>query len=388
MKRTCGTIFGIGAVSLALIMAVACRPAPIPTVIDTVKISPGPYKVVLNPTTSTTYVLHTNNTVSILRGTHLSNTVQFPQKTSSLSGPIVVQPHTGRVYVFDSLYHLIRVIETDGAFTTIQASDFRFYSDHRGQGAVANPVTGYVYAINLWDRKENDQAIGGSVLVITGTEITARVPAGRFPSAVAVNPINGLVYVGNSPEQPEDYDQMMITISGTQVIATSDMEQKPGRSGGISAIAIDSNTGQVFAYVNNQRLYALHDLKPIREKLLEKPVGQLIFNPVNKRLYAMMFDEILVLDTDLNVIGRVSIEIKRSRSGNRSMAVDPVRGYVYVGRIEDDTLTVIRDTKIITTLQTGWDVTDIGVNPRTGMAYAVNNMSSSVTVIGFPEATK
>lgn len=375
-------------IGLLVVVGVSCRPVPVPTVIDTIKVSPVPYRVALDPTTSTAYVLHTNNTVSILQGAHLSNTVQFPQKTLSSSGPIVVQPRSGRVYVFDSLYHLIRVVEPNGTFTTIQSSDFSFYSERRGQGAIANPVTGYVYAINLWDRKENDQAIGGSVLVITGTEIIARVPVGRFPSAIAVNPVNGWIYVGDYPEQPEDYEQLITIISGTQVIAKSDMGWKPEVGGGIAAIIIDPHTGQVFTYIS-QRLFALRDLKPIREKLFDRPALQIMFNPVNGWLYAMMMkDEVLVMDTNLSVVERISIQPQHARAGNSSMAIDPIRGYVYVGSTDDGTLTVIRDTKVITTLQVGWDTTDIVVDPQTGLVYAVNNMSGDVTIVGFPETTK
>lgn len=194
MKRAFTTIVGVGAVSLILMLAVACRPAPTPIVIDTIKVSSVPYKVALDPTTSAAYVLHTNNIVSVLHGTHLSSTVQFPQKTLSSSGPIVIQPRSGRVYVFDSLYHLIRVVEPNGTFTTLQDASFDF------REAAANPVNGYVYAINLWDRKENDQPIGGSVLVITGTRVVASVPVGRRPSVIAVNPVNGWIYVGDYPK--------------------------------------------------------------------------------------------------------------------------------------------------------------------------------------------
>ncbi len=372
----------IGLIGLLLVIGVSCRPTPVPVVIDTIKISSAPYKIALDPARGTAYVLHTNNTVSIVQGTHLSNTIQFPQKTLSSSGPIVVQPRNGRVYVFDSLYHLIRVVEPDGTFTTLQDANFDF------RGAVANPVNGYVYALNLWDRKENDQPIGGSVLVITGTEVIASVPVGRFPSAIAVNPVNGWVYVGDYPKKLEDYAQLIRVISGTQVIASSDMGWKPKVGGGVAAIVIDPHTGQVFTYIS-QRLLALRDLKPIREKLFDKPALQILFNPVNGWLYVMMMkDEVLVLDTDLNVIESIVIKSARPRSGNWSMAIDPVRGYVYVGRIEDNLLAVIRDTKVITTLQAGWDTSDIGVDPQTGTVYAVNNMSGDVTVIGFPEPSK
>ncbi len=368
----------LGLVGLILILTTTRRSIPVPTVIGAVKLSSRPYKVAMNPDTGTAYVLHTNNSVSILQGTQLSDTISFSQYSLSQSGPVVVQPHTGRVYVFDSLYHLIRVIEPDGAFTTIQDPSFKF------RGAVANPVTGHVYAINLWDREEDGQAIGGSVLVITGAEVIARVPMGRSPSTLAVNPANGLVYVGHNLAETRDYNQVMAVISGTQVIATSDMGQQPGTGGGVADIIVDPRTGQVFVSMN-QRIFALRDLKPVKEKMLDQPALELKFNPVDRRLYAMMYDEVTVLDTNLNVIEHILLKPKRERSGNRSMAVDPVRGYVYVGSINDGTLTVIHDTKVITTLQVGWWTTDIGVDARTGLVYAVNNMSGDVTVVGFPE---
>jgi DNA-binding beta-propeller fold protein YncE len=378
------TLLAIALAGLLGMLGAACRPAPVPTVLGTIQLPAGewPYKIAVNSTTGTAYVLNSNNSVSILQGMDLSRTIRLAQNAPGLSGPIIAQPLTGQVFVFDTLDHLIRVIEPDGTLSTLRDASFSF------REAAANPVNGYVYAINLWDRKENGQPIGGSVLVITGTEVITRVPVGRFPSALAINPVNGWIYVGDYPEEAQDYEQMISVISGTQVIDTSDMGQKPGLGGGISTIVIDPRTGQVFAYMNNQRLFALQDLQPVQERFFENPVMQLGFNPVNGQLYAMMIkDKVLVLDTHLRVVGRISIQTRRARAGNRSMAIDPIRGYVYVGSTDDGTLTVIRDTQVITTLQAGWDTTDMGIDPRTGLVYAVNNMSGDVTIAGFPEPT-
>lgn len=230
----------LGLLGLLLMVTAACHSSPpsVPTVIDTVKLPSLPNRVAVDPANGVAYILHKNtDSVSILQGTHLSTTVQLASpKLRGTYDSIIVQPSTGRAYVFGSLGRPIRVIALDGTLATIQDPSFWF------RDAIVNPATGYIYATNLWDREENGKAIGGSVLVITGTQVIARVPVGRLPVSLAVNPANGLVYVGDHPETSKDNHQLITVISGTQVIATSDMGQVPGRGGGVSQIIVEGWT--------------------------------------------------------------------------------------------------------------------------------------------------
>lgn len=363
---------------LILIVLTAYRKPPVPEVIATVKVEQSPYRITIDTTTGIAYLLQTN-TIAVIPGTFLNGVIPITQN-AGVSGPIVVQPETSSIYFFDSRPHSTYYrVKPDRTLETVYAPDFWF------DNAIIHPRTGYIYVKNLWDRQENDENIGGSVLVITDTQTVARIPVGRKPSARAVDPHSGLVYVGDSPGTAGDYTRMLTVISGAQVIATSDLGRPPGTNGGtVNPIIIDE-TGQVFVGLS-QRLYALQDLKATDFIFFDKPALQILYNPVNKRIYAMMIgNEVLVLNKKLNVVKRIVIPYSSKEVGNRSMAIDPVRGYVYVGNIGDGTPAVIHDTRIIATLPVGWYTTDIGIDPNSGTVYAVNNMSHDVTVIGFPE---
>jgi DNA-binding beta-propeller fold protein YncE len=376
---------GAGMTMLLLGSLMACLSRPLPEVITTIKLSQHPRRIAVNANSGVAYVLQENEISVLYRGV-LSNTLQMEPNVGD-SGVIVAPSQTQEAYVFDPTHHSIWIIDTNQLVTTIQEPDFRFQTYYQNQSIAVNPVTGYIYALNLWDRKEDDETLSSSVLVLSGTQIIARIPVGRRPIDLNIDPRSGLVYVGDAPETSRDYPNMLTVISGTQVIATSDLGRPPGTGGAVKHITIDTHTGKVYVYLS-QRLYVLQDFIATDAIQLDASVLQLAYNPVNKRLYAMLVgNEVLVLNTNLDIVKRIVIphQYPAEGNGNRAMAIDPVRGYVYVGNTQDGTLAVIQDTKIITTLQAGWYTVDIGVDPNTGTVYAINDMSKDVTVIGFPE---
>ena len=81
------------------------------------------------------------------------------------------------------------------------------------------------------------------------------------------------------------------------------------------------------------------------------------------------------LSQDISVHPRRINEIVH---GNRS-------GYVYVADFRTNTVTVIRDTKVITTFDVGWYPYGIGVNPANGWVYVSNSNDSTATILGYRE---
>ncbi|MGC9398439.1 MAG: YncE family protein [Anaerolineae bacterium] len=63
------------------------------------------------------------------------------------------------------------------------------------------------------------------------------------------------------------------------------------------------------------------------------------------------------------------------------VAADPASGYVYVVNQQDETVSVLQDTEVITTVTVGASPAALDVNPQTGYVYVVNSGSDSVTVI-------
>lgn len=385
LNRYISIAISIGIMLLLLAITTACASEPIPQVIATIELPQHPRNIAVNPSTGIAYVLQ-ENMVSILHRGSLSSTQQMT-RGAGVSGAIIAPSFTNKVYVFDTAHHSIWVMDARLSFATVQEQTFWFNNDTRRRGILVHPLTGYIYALNLWDRKEAGEVVGGSVLVITDTHVVARIPVGRRPSTLAIDPLSGLVYVGDAPETPADYPNMLTVISGTQVIATSDLGQPPGTGGRIVEIVVVSPTRQVFVAFS-ERLYSLQDLIAVNSIHFDKSILGISYNSVNKRLYVMLIgNEILVLNTNFDIVKRINIpyQYPSESIGNRTMAIDPVRGYVYVGNTGDGTLAVIHDTEILTTLQVGWYTTDIGVDSTSGMVYVVNDMSKDVTVIGFSE---
>jgi YVTN family beta-propeller protein len=69
----------------------------------------------------------------------------------------------------------------------------------------------------------------------------------------------------------------------------------------------------------------------------------------------------------------------------RKMTIDPLTGNVYVADFRTNTVTLIRNTEVITTFDVGWYPYGIGVNPANGWVYVSNSNDDTVTILGYQE---
>lgn len=87
----------------------------------------------------------------------------------------------------------------------------------------------------------------------------------------------------------------------------------------------------------------------------------------------------------LNNISIVDIDTKAvtaiyTAQRSRHIAMDQTTGYVYVTNPADDTVTVLRGSKVTATYQTGKGPWGVAVDPTTGYAYVANSGEASVSV--------
>jgi YVTN family beta-propeller protein len=70
-----------------------------------------------------------------------------------------------------------------------------------------------------------------------------------------------------------------------------------------------------------------------------------------------------------------------SLNNSRAVAVDPISGYAYFTNPDQDTVTVLNGTQVVTTLPAGDTPWEVGVNPNTGYVFVTNRNSNDITVI-------
>ncbi len=190
------------------------------------------------------------------------------------------------------------------------------------EAIAVNPATGYVYVGN-WGNN--------TVAVISGTQLVTTMTVGTSPTSIAVNPTTGYVYVTNAG------NKTVSVISGLQVVATLSVGQGPRN------VQINPVTGYV--YVANSS------------------------------------DDTVTIIKGTQVITTFPVAHTPNAIG-----VNPVTGYIYIGGRNSYQITVLSATQVITTIQVPWGPAAIGVDPTSGYIYSV--LSSSAAGVGVLSATQ
>jgi YVTN family beta-propeller protein len=260
-----------------------------------------------------------------------------------------------------------------------------------------DPATRTVYAAN----QRSDSL---SVIDRETRAVTATIPVGGRPSAVAVDPTTHAVYVGNRSDATLsviDVDTGKITASIAVPLSASSMlamtiALDPGtRTVYVAAasdylvFAFDCDTG---ASIRRWTLMPPPPVDPANlqdrtiDALLGKPVGgapmALATDPINHAVYVALADQtLLVIDPSSSLaFGGTSILVGRSP---RAVAVDPDLRAVYVANRDDNTVSVIDSvTRVVTaTIPVGQGPCALAVDPTTHTVYAANCDDSTVSVI-------
>lgn len=271
----------------------------------------SPNDIAVDATRGFAYVTNTSNYVSVFTATETTPPYRLGQvNVGDVSEAVAVLTTTGYAYV--ALPSGDRVAVLQG--TTLIAPGIPV-GDLPGSIA-ADPSTGYVYVANQGSH---------NVSVIQGATLQTTLAGGNFmtPTQVVVNPATGYVYVRNG-------DQTLTIYQGLEF-----KQRIAFTRGDPVGIAINAATGRVYVAINNRSI--------------TDPRGWI---------------EVFEGET------RLGIEIPLA-SDVRSLAINPLSGYIYVshGSGTSAIVTIMSDTLTLESFPMGQTAPNIAVDPAQDLAY-------------------
>jgi len=381
-------VAGVGLVVLLLIGLAACRPVssgdPLPHLLAVIEMPSTregilTSRAVVHPN-GFAYVVNEGGSIAVIDGPKLIKLLPWPSglPDAPYSQDISIHPDTGWVYVTDCDRDAIHVLSGTEVVATIQ--DVGYHP----KSIAIHPDTGYVYVANAHGSPSEKHP--GSVAVISGTEVITRLRVGAVPHLIAINPVNGRIYVGQSTGGPAGDWGALAIIDGTRLITMTSLGLEKSAKG----LAIDGRTGALYMI---QGRYLTHWDGERVERL---PLGlgangsRYVLNEVTvdeRRGLAYVGGWGKPCDNTLFVVrgGEVVTGIPVGYDP-RQIVVDETHDYVYVVNRMEGSLSVIRDTQVITTLSTGGiGPMYLAVDEARGYIYVSNADTHSVAVFGFDD---
>lgn len=200
--------------------------------------------------------------------------------------------------------------------------------------------------------------------------VTATVPAGTNPFAVAVNPVTNKIYVAN-------FTSFNVTvIDGTTNTATT---VAAGTSP--DAVAVNPVTNKI--YVANQssnNVTVIDGTTNTTTTVAAGPSPSVVtVNPVTNKIYVANFNSnnVTVIDGATNSTTTVA-----ARTSPNAVAVNPTTDKIYVANLDVATVTVIDGTtNAVTNVATGTNPEALIVAPTSNRVYLTNQFTNNITVI-------
>ncbi len=247
------------------------------------------------------------------------------------------------------------------------------------RAVAVNPVSNIIYVANA-----GPETTAGSITVIDGaTNSTATVtdPNANTPWALAVNPVTNTIYVVNYVS-----DNVTVVDGATNAISTVSVGTTPVR------VAVNPITNMVYVVNKGSSNVTVingtsYSTTTVADPNASGPVAVAV-NPVTNEIYVAngASNNITVIDGNTNSTTTVT---DPTAIGPIAVSVDPVRNRIYVanqGAPETDAgagVTVINGAtnSVIASVSAGSFPSDVAVNPVTNKIYVTNQSSDNVTVI-------
>ena len=235
-----------------------------------------------------------------------------------------------------------------------------------------DPENGYVYV-----------ASGSNyVSVLQGTSVLSLIPVGGLPCAVAVNPVNGLVYVTKW-----DQSSNVSVISGTSIVATIPLPATYGCGWAV----VDPTNG--YLYLSNSSVngpvYVVNASGVIATISVGIVPTGMAYDPATRDVYVASGTRGPEwLSWNVSVIRGTSVTATidlndYAEFGPEGVTYDSSNGYVYVasGAYPGGGVWVINGTSVIASIPTSSEAGGIAYDSVNGFVYAVNSGTNNVTVI-------
>lgn len=319
------------------------------------------------------YILNHSGSIAVVNGPHLLGLITWPEAPYG----ITINPVTEHIYVMDRADALY-IISGTQVLTT--AHNFGY----QPLLITTHPTTGYTYVGYVPNPlRPKDIPWFSGVAVLTGTQIITSISIGRIPQALVVNPVDKLVYVGYNADEANP--ESLMVISNTTVVTRSVLGSVNASS--IDRIAVNKQTGEMYmlqspgriTYYNGQATKVL----PVGKQ--GHHVNEIAIDARHNWVYATSWEvptsQVLVIQED-KILATIPVG-----DDPRAVVVDETHDYVYVANRLSGTMSVIRGTAVITTLETmGWGPAYITLDETRGYIYVSNSDSASIAVFGFADA--
>ncbi len=208
--------------------------------------------------------------------------------------------------------------------------------------------------------------------------VTATIPVGTYPVAVAVNPVTNKIYVAISSGTVTVIDGATNTVCNTCTVAAGTTPY---------AVAVNPATNKI--YVANQNSNDVTVIDGTTNAATTVAAGSfphaVAANPVTNKIYVANYGSgtVTVIDGATNATTTVM-----ASSASWAVAVNPVTNKIYVANYSSNDVTVIDGvTNATTTVAVGMLPEAVAVNQVTNRTYVANAGSNSVTVIGGGKAS-
>ncbi|MCI0576118.1 MAG: YncE family protein [Chloroflexi bacterium] len=283
-----------------------------------------------------------------------------------------------------------------------------------------NPLSGYVYVLNDYSSNANifqnrnfvgsvfipptipDDPAGSWPVAIAAdndsTEVyvaavhggTARIDGltlvemgERYyePHGVAVNPVNGLVYV-------PDLDRAIQVFDGSTLIENVVFAMDPQWDAWFLDVVVDPNTGYVYTAGAEGVMFVLNGTEVIGNYRLGTKVVDLEIDPIRGYIYAAHNEKEGPYQNNISVfnISTQTVTPLNTALRSRAIAVDPNTGLTYITNPGadndpgDDSVTLLTGGVVYGNLPVGDLPWGVAVNPNTRYAFVTNRNDHDVTV--------
>jgi YVTN family beta-propeller protein len=321
--------------------------------------------------------LFLGSTFALFMGTSLSAQTFYSARIptgASYTGPIVVNPVTGKVYLTYTAYSNIPE-EPGGQFIT-ETGVIAIDPSRNTSIVIPNNAWESVYiALNPVTNKVYVSPYPGGVLEIDGATSAKAVIATEIAGPIAVNPVTNKIYVA------DESSNVVAVIDG----ATNAITAIPTVGPEQRAIAVDPMANKIYV-VNSagSTVTSIDGITNVPTAITAEPFpGLVVVNPITDKVYTTQGFSVTAIDGTTNAT--TSVDTGGSPSG---LAIDPLTNKVYVSLGSRGVLEIDGATNTATLIPTE-AASGVAVNPVTDTIFAagpsgvieINGATNAVTSI-------
>lgn len=334
------------------------------------------------------YIANSEGSIALFDGPEMTMLLPWPggPPLSGFPVGIDIDRERGLVYLTDLYANALHVISGTEVYATMEDVGVGPWQVR------VHPDNGYVYVLN--GNNNGTQPLLGTVAVISGTSVITNIEVGFTPNwALAVNPVDGRVYVGhgsNSYNINMEERGILSVIEGTELITSTLLGSDPEYAGRIEHIEVNRKTGEMYMIQNNNLIVYWDGKDDLRR--LDMGAGKYLFTDIaidTKRgwAYVSSWDgppsHIVVVEKD-KLIAEIEIPTSPPTYDIRAVVYDETHDYIYTANRLSASMSIIRDTDVITTMSTkGLGPWYITVDEKRGYIYVSNGDAHSVAVYGY-----